>query len=172
MNQRYPIGQYEVKEIITKDDIKRWIHQIEGLPSELHLAVAILTDDQLDTPYREGGWTVRQVVHHLADSHMNAYLRVKLALTEDNPIIKPYDEVKWAELVDYTLPVHLSFKVLEGVHGHWALLLQNLSENELKRTFIHPDSGEGTIAKNIGMYAWHGRHHLEHILSLRKRMKW
>lgn len=172
MDERYPIGKFQFDGEITNDLIMSWINEIEDLPGLLRKAVKDLEHEQLDTPYRSGGWTVRQVVHHLADSHMNSYVRFKLALTEQNPVIKPYDEGKWAELPDSTLPIEISLSLLEALHTRWVKLLRNLTSADMERTFIHPDSGEVSIGKNIGLYAWHGRHHLAHITSLCSRMGW
>ncbi|MEH7110601.1 MULTISPECIES: YfiT family bacillithiol transferase [Bacillaceae] len=172
MDERYPIGKFqfdgEITGVITKD----WISEIESLPALLREAVSSLDDNQLDTPYRNGGWTVRQVVHHVADSHMNAYVRFKLALTEENPVIKPYNEGKWAELPDYSLPIEISLTLLETLHKRWVKLLHSLNPEDMKKTFVHPESGEITVGKNIGIYAWHGRHHLAHITSLISRKGW
>ncbi|MBS4214061.1 YfiT family bacillithiol transferase [Neobacillus rhizophilus] len=172
MDMNYPIGKFqfngEITNIITKD----WINEIEELPRLLQDAVKDLDNEQLDTPYRSEGWTVRQVIHHLADSHMNAYVRFKLALTEEKPVIKPYDETEWAELSDYKLPIDISLSLLESLHKRWTNLLRSLSRADLEKTFIHPDSGEVSVGKNIGIYAWHGRHHLAHITSLCKRKGW
>ncbi|WP_416829208.1 YfiT family bacillithiol transferase [Ectobacillus polymachus] len=172
MNDRYPIGEFQFDGEITAQVIEGWINKIEELPKLLRDAIGDLENEQLDTPYRLEGWTIRQVVHHLADSHMNAYIRFKLALTEDNPIIKTYDEGKWAELPDYELPVSHSLSLLEGLHTRWVKLLRSLSPADLKKTFIHPDLGEVSVGKNIGIYAWHGQHHLAHITSLCKRKGW
>lgn len=149
-----------------------WIREIGALPGLLKEAVGNMDDEQLDTAYRPGGWTVRQVVHHVADSHMNAYVRFKLALTEENPVIKPYEQGRWAELPDYEMPVDISLTLLEAVHGRLHKLLSGLSAEDLNRTFLHPESGEVKVGENIGMYAWHGRHHLAHITSLSKRQGW
>ncbi|MEH7748645.1 putative metal-dependent hydrolase, partial [Neobacillus drentensis] len=149
-----------------------WINEIEGLPRLLRDALKDLNNEQLDTPYRSGGWTVRQVIHHLADSHMNAFVRFKLALTEENPVIKPYDETKWAELPDYKLPIDTSLLLLETLHQRWTNLLRSLTPADMEKTFIHPDSGEVSVGENIGIYAWHGRHHLAHITSLCHRKGW
>ena len=135
-------------------------------------AVKDLDDEQLDTPYRLDGWTIRQVIHHLADSHMNAYIRLKLALTEESPVVKTYDETKWAELADYQFPVKGSLLLLEGLHKRWAELLRTLSQSEMEKTFTHPELGVVLIYKNIGMYAWHGKHHLAHITSLLEQKGW
>lgn len=172
MKERYPIGVFKFDGEITNNVIKSWINEIEDLPELLRNAVRDLDNEQLDTPYRSGGWTVSQVVHHLADSHMNAYVRFKLALTEENPVIKPYDEGKWAELPDYKLPIDISLSLLEALHKRWVKLLHSLSPADMEKTFIHPESGEVSVGKNIGIYAWHGRHHLAHITSLCNRMGW
>ncbi|MGD6879634.1 YfiT family bacillithiol transferase [Bacillus infantis] len=172
MDLKYPIGNFQFDGEITNSVTRDWIDEIENLPRLLRDAVKDLDDKQLDTPYRPGGWTVRQVIHHLADSHMNAYVRFKLALTETKPVIKPYDETKWAELSDYKLPIDISLTLLEALHKRWTDLLRSLSPADLEKTFIHPDSGEVTVGKNIGIYAWHGRHHLAHITSLCDRKGW
>lgn len=172
MEANYPIGHYQYDGQITANIIDKWIQDIEELPVLLQNAVKDLNDNQLDTPYRMGGWTIRQVVHHVADSHLNAYGRFKLALTEDQPIIKPYDQEKWAELPDSTLPVTISLSLLDALHKRWVTLLRTLTPSELEKTFIHPESGEVSVGKNIGIYSWHGRHHLAHITSLRSRKGW
>lgn len=172
MNERYPIGEFEFDGKITRNEIEEWIKQIEDLPELLAVAVRGLNDQQMDTAYRIGGWTVRQVVHHLADSHMNAYIRFKLAITEDTPVIKPYNEGEWAELPDYELPIETSISLLKALHIRWVKLLKSLTLTDLEKTFVHPDSGEISIGKNIGIYAWHGQHHLSHITSLCIRKGW
>lgn len=172
MDEKYPIGTFQYDGELDQSGINNWIKEIEDLPQQLHEAVKELNDNQLDTPYREGGWTVRQVVHHIADSHLNAYVRMKLALTEEKPTIKPYEEGKWAELTDYSLPAEISLHLLESLHQRWAYLLRNLNKDDFARTFIHPELGEVSIEKNIGLYAWHGKHHLAHITSLCRRMGW
>ncbi|MFB6467866.1 YfiT family bacillithiol transferase [Cytobacillus sp. Hz8] len=172
MDERYPIGKFHFEGNITSDVVKGWIQEISDLPEQLRKAVHSLDHEQLNTPYRTGGWTVRQVVHHLADSHMNAYIRFRLALTEDRPTIKPYEEGKWAELSDYELPIEISITLLEALHTRLVVLLHSLTPFDLEKTFIHPDSGETTVGKNIGIYAWHGRHHLAHITNLCSRMGW
>ncbi|ULT55061.1 bacillithiol transferase BstA [Neobacillus drentensis] len=169
MDERYPIGKFEFKGEITNDVVNSWIEEIEELPELLRSAVKNMNMEQLATPYRLGGWTVRQVVHHLADSHMNAYIRIKLALTEENPTIKPYQEEKWAELPDSKSPINVSLELLTALHKRLVQLLRSLSPNDLKKTFLHPESGEVSVGRNIGMYAWHGRHHLAHITSLTSR---
>lgn len=163
MDERYPIGTFQLEGDITKSLTNQWIEEIANLPKKVREAVSGLSEEQLDTPYRESGWKIRQVVHHIADSHMNAYIRFKLALTEENPTIKPYEEARWAELEDSKLPVEVSLTLLESVHVRLVELLNSLNEEELKRTFVHPASGVVSIEKNIGMYAWHGNHHLAHI---------
>lgn len=172
MKANYPIGKFQFEGQMTKSIIENWIHDIEKLPGLLREAVIDLNDAQLDTPYRPGGWTVRQVVHHVADSHLNAYGRFKLALTEDKPIIKPYDQEKWAELPDSKLPVTISLSLLDALHMRWVELLSTLTPSDIEKTFIHPESGEVSVGKNIGIYAWHGRHHLAHITSLRSSKGW
>lgn len=172
MEERYPIGKFEFTGEITNSVIKGWINEIEDLPGLLRDVVKDFYDEQLDTPYRSGGWTVRQVIHHIADSHMNAYIRFKLALTEENPVIKPYDETKWAELSDYKLPIDTSLLLRETLHKRWTNLLRSLTAADMEKTFIHPDSGAVSVGKNIGIYAWHGRHHLAHITSLCNRKGW
>ena len=166
MNMKYPIGTFQFDGEITSSVTRVWINEIEDLPRLLRDTVKNLDNEQLDTPYRSGGWTVRQVIHHLADSHMNAYVRFKLALTEENPVIKPYDETKWAELSDYSLPIETSLLLLEALHQRWTHLLHSLTPADLEKTFIHPDSGKVSVGENIGIYAWHGKHHLAHITSL------
>lgn len=172
MNMKYPIGIFQFDDEMTSSVINTWINEIENLPRLLRNAVKNLDDEQLNTPYRSGGWTVRQVIHHVADSHLNAYVRFKLALTEENPIIKPYDETKWAELADYNMPIEPSLLLLEALHKRWTYLLRSLTSADLEKTFIHPDSGEVSVRNNIGIYAWHGKHHLAHITSLCNRRGW
>ena len=150
-----------------------WIRQIEGMPAELKRAVAGLTDAQLDTPYRPMGWTVRQVVHHLAESHLNCYTRFRLALTENSPVIKPYDEAAWAELLDAkSAPVAPSLMLLDGLHTRWAALLHSLNDADYARTFTHPELGQIRLDWTLGLYAWHCGHHLGHITSLRAHENW
>jgi len=173
MDLRYPIGRFKFEESITEEQRRRFIDQIEGTPAELRSVVQGLSPEQLDTPYRPGGWTVRQVVHHLPDSHLNSYTRFKLALTEDEPTIKPYHEDRWAELEDSrNAPIEMSLMLLEALHRRWVLLLRSLSPPEFARTFKHPELGVVRLDKNISLYAWHGRHHVAHITSLRERMGW
>jgi uncharacterized damage-inducible protein DinB len=172
MDMKYPIGTFQFDDEITSSVTSVWINEIEDLPGLLRDAVKDLDKEQLDTAYRSGGWTVRQVIHHLADSHMNAYVRFKLALTEEKPVIKPYEETKWAELSDYKLPIDISLSLLEALHIRWTDLLLSLIPADMEKTFIHPDSGEVSVGKNIGIYAWHGRHHLAQITSLCNRKGW
>ena len=167
---RYPIGKYARPQTVTQQDVDGWIEEISAMPAALRKAVKPLTDDQLDTPYRPGGWTVRQVVHHLFDSHLNSYVRFKWTLTEDRPVIKAYDEKGWAELPDSRGSPSLA--ALDALHSRWTDLLRHLSWQELQREFVHPVSGPVTLAVNTGLYAWHGRHHLAHIERLIEREGW
>ena len=161
---RFPIGKFEMPLSYTGDEILKWTAVIRNFPVRLRQVTATLSETQLDTPYRPGGWTIRQVVHHLADSHMNSIVRFKLALTEDNPTIKPYEEAGWAMLPDYQLPVEPSLQILEGVHQHLAALFESFGEAELNRTFHHPETGADVpLKRNIALYAWHSEHHLGHI---------
>ncbi|ANY70994.1 metal-dependent hydrolase [Paenibacillus sp. BIHB 4019] len=171
---RFPIGLFEHEGDITQRQLDGWLADIESVPARLRAAVSDLSEEQLDTPYRPDGWTVRQVVHHLADSHMNAYTRFKLALTEETPTIRPYYEERWAELSDgRTGAIELSLALLDALHSRWLLLLRSLSREQLKRAFIHPESGNTIqLDWNAGNYAWHGNHHIAHITRLRERMGW
>lgn len=170
---RYPIGPFEHADPITDRDIQRWIDQIDALPGQLREAVDGLTDEQLDTPYRPGGWTVRQVVHHVGDSHLNSFIRFKWALTEDTPTIKAYYEDRWAELDDYQLcEVETSLNFIAWLHARWVVLLRSLTREQLARQFVHPTSGPVRLDWNVGHYAWHGRHHLAHITTLKDRNGW
>ncbi|REK76997.1 YfiT family bacillithiol transferase [Paenibacillus paeoniae] len=170
---RYPIGTFQHNSEIDAAQREAWIGDIASLPSQLRDAVTGLTQEQLSTPYRDGGWSVRQVIHHVADSHMNAYIRFKLALTEDNPSIKPYYEDRWAELHDTEAePVETSLALLDALHRRWGTLLQGMSEEDYQRTFFHPEQQKSMrLDLNLGMYAWHGRHHLAHIKSLKQHEK-
>lgn len=169
----YPIGKFRWEGPDTAADRAQRIDEIAAAPAALRKAVAGLDDAQLDTPYRPGGWTVRQVAHHVPDSHVNAYVRFKLAVTEDAPTIKPYDEAAWAELADVkTVPVATSLALLEALHERWAAFLRSLGEAEWARTFRHPELGVVPLGKNVALYAWHGRHHVAHVTSLRARMSW
>ena len=170
---RYPIGRFEPPSQVDQDQIESWISDIEALPGDLRRTVRGLTETQLDTPFRPGGWTIRQVIHHLPDSHINSFIRFKLALTEDRPEIKPYFEDRWAELADYSeAPVAASLDLLDGLHRRWVALLRSLTEQDLERTFIHPESGLVNLPETIGSYAWHGQHHLAHIREAIRREGW
>jgi len=170
---RYPIGKFQWEDGLSDARRHEMIDQIAEAPAKLRAAVAGLTEQQLDTPYRDGGWTVRQVVHHLPDSHLHAYVRFKLALTEDQPTVKTYDEKRWAELVDAkTAPVETSLTLLESLHRRWVMLLKSLRTEDFKRKLQHPELGELTLEGYLGTYAWHGRHHVAHITGLRERMAW
>jgi uncharacterized damage-inducible protein DinB len=170
---RYPIGKFHAPASVTDAERAALVDQIAALPGDLRAAVAGLDDAQLDTPYREGGWTVRQVVHHVPDSHVNAYTRFKLALTEDVPTIKTYEEAEWAELPEArSAPIGVSLALLDALHERWVLLLRVLAPTQFARSFRHPELGIMTIDQQIAMYAWHGRHHLAHITSLSTRMGW
>ena len=171
---KYPISKFDKPTEITKDILKKWISDISTFHKRLLSEVINLTDEQLDTPYRPDGWTIRQVIHHCADSHMNSLTRLKLTLTEDNPTIKPYFEERWAELADSkNLPIEPSLKMIEGIHERWTVLLNNLSESDYSKIFIHPEHGkEFRIDENIGIYAWHCNHHLAHITETKKSNNW
>ena len=170
---RYPIGEFEPPAAVTDEDLERWLGEIDALPQAVRGAVAGLSGEQLDTRYRPGGWTLRQVVHHLPDSHLNSYLRFKWALTEDEPTIKTYDEVRAAELADYRLvPVETSLDFLELLHRKWVILLRALTPEQWSRGFVHPDLGRLDLATTAGLYAWHGRHHLAHITTTAERLGW
>jgi DinB superfamily len=170
---RYPIGRFEPPKQISAADRAKCLRDLEELPANLQQAVAGLCEQQLDTPYRPGGWTVRQVVHHLPDSHLNSYQRFRLALTEEVPAIKPYDEAAWAELSDArAAPIEMSVLLLTALHARWITLLRSLNEADLKRTLRHAEWGEISLDWMLAQYAWHGRHHVAHITSLRKREGW
>jgi len=170
---RYPIGKLQAVERPDENMRREFIRQIADTPANVAAAVKGLSEQQLDTPYRDGGWTVRQVVHHMPDSHMNSYIRLRLALTENEPTIKPYEEHLWAELFDAkTAPIAVSLTMLEALHQRWVMLLRSLKPADFARTFRHPVNGVRTIDWLVQLYAWHGRHHVAHITSLRERMKW
>jgi hypothetical protein len=172
-DSRYPIGRFVPDAHPSPELRKSHIDQIAGLPARLRQAVHGLTSDQLNTPYREGGWTVRVLAHHVPDSHLNAYIRCKLALTEDTPTIKPYDEAAWAKLKDSELtPVEVSLTLLECIHERWVTLLRSLGEQDFQRQFKHPEIGTMSLDGLVALYDWHGNHHLAHITSLRERMRW
>ncbi|MEP7255084.1 MAG: YfiT family bacillithiol transferase [Ferruginibacter sp.] len=170
---KYPIGKYIVQPFSEKL-LAEWLTDIKNLPQHLENAILNLDEAQLNTPYREGGWTVKQLVHHVADSHMNAYIRFKLGLTEVNPVIKPYDEAAWAEMADTkNLPINISLTILHAVHARWYEILKNMSRDDMDKTVFHPEhKKEFTLWELLGMYAWHSRHHVAHVTSLRERMCW
>jgi uncharacterized damage-inducible protein DinB len=170
---RYPIGRPEGKQQFTPDERRELIEQILAAPARLREAATGLSEKQLDSPYRDGGWSVRQVVHHVPDSHLNAYIRTKLALTENEPTIKPYDESAWAMLADSRdTPVEVSLTMLDAIHTRWLTLLRSMSDADFARTFRHPEHGVRTLDWLLGLYAWHGRHHTAHITALRERNGW
>jgi hypothetical protein len=170
---RYPIGKFDWDQEITRPSLEAWMRDIEQLPARIRQEVQGLDQERLDAPYRPDGWTVRQVVHHLADSHMNAFVRFKLAMTEDEPTIKPYLEDRWARLEDARVaPAELSLALIEGLHGRWILLLRSMSEADFSRTLRHPERGILTLGLMLGLYGFHGRHHTAHISALRARIGW
>ena len=169
---RYPVGEWQKPEQVTERTIEGYIGDIRALPGALRKAIAGLSSDQLDTPYRPGGWTVRQVVHHLADSHMNAFCRWKLALTENNPTIKPYDEGAWAKLPDSNVDITISLGIVDGVHHRWMALLERSGKDQFSRTLNHPERGVMRLDTMLSLYSWHSRHHVAHITALRERMGW
>ncbi|WP_347157302.1 YfiT family bacillithiol transferase [Pontibacter chitinilyticus] len=170
---RYPIGNFDIDNPVSEELLNQYILSIAQLPGKLRAVLQGLNAAQLDTPYRPGGWTMRQVVHHLPDSHLNGYTRQKLALTEDRPIIKPYDEAAWAKLPDSTQgDPQLSVILLEALHQRWVLLLQGLTPQQLDRTFVHPVNGAQRIRQHIGLYAWHGEHHLAQLVALKQSRGW
>lgn len=169
----YPTGKFHWSGRATPTERAQRIEQIAACPREMRSAVAGLDDAQLDTPYRDGGWTVRQVVHHVPDSHINAYVRFKLALTEDKPTIKPYDQDAWAQLPDSrTAPIQMSLDLLERVHERWVLVLRAMQDKDFARLINHPESGVQLLDRVLARYAWHGRHHVAHVTSLRERRGW
>jgi hypothetical protein len=168
----YPIGKHERPATTTAADREARIATLAALPANMRAAVKGLSEAQIDTPYRPGGWTVRQVVHHVADSHMNGFCRVKLALTEENPVIKPYEEAAWAELPDSRLPVELSLTILDSVHARLVAILRALKPADFARPFLHPANGPQTIDSWLALYDWHSRHHTAHVTQLRKREGW
>ena len=171
---RYPIGRFEETTPVSDRVRSSSLEQLAVLPARMRDAVAGLSDAQLDTPYRPGGWTVRKVVHHVPDSHLNAYVRMKLALTEDTPTIKPYDEQKWSELADAAMPIDVSLSLLDAVHARWLTLFRAMKPGDFARTFNHPEYPQGprTLDWMLQQYAWHSRHHVAHITSLRQRNGW
>jgi uncharacterized damage-inducible protein DinB len=170
---RFPVGKFHYDGLTSQEQQQAFLHDIAQTPAKLRSAVQGLSDAQLDTPYRPDGWTVRQVVHHVPDSHLNSYVRFKLALTEDEPTIKPYAEDRWAELADTkATPIEVSLTMLDSLHDRWVRLLRSLTPEQWNRTFRHPEMGPMTLEKTLALYAWHGRHHVAHITELRKRMSW
>ncbi len=170
---KYPIGRFKFDGEATREKIEGWLGEIETLPRRLRKAVEGLSEEQLDTPYRPGGWSVRQVVHHIGDSHLNSYIRFKWTLTEERPRIKPYYEERWAELPDArSADVEDSLAFLEILHKRWVKLLRSLKDADWQKEFDHPESGVNSLAKTLALYAWHGNHHLAHVTGLRKRMGW
>ena len=170
---RYPLGKFSFDGDLTAEQKKQYLNDIEQLPARFRAALQGLSEKQLDTPYRNGGWTVRQVTHHVPDSHMNAYVRFKLALTEDEPTIRPYMEDRWAELPEAkTAPVALSLALLDSLHQRWTLMLRNIADTGWKRNFRHPEMGLMSLEKTLALYSWHGRHHTAHVTALREKMGW
>jgi hypothetical protein len=172
IDPRYPIGGFAAPATITPDERTAAIATLAELPEHLRNAVDGLNTPQLSTPYREGGWTLRQVVHHIADSHMNAFIRMRLALTEDWPTIKPYDEAAWSKLHDSAAPVEWSLELIEALHARWVMLLQSLTEEQWHRGYNHPEDGPVSVEYAALTYAWHSRHHVAHITHLRSRQGW
>ena len=172
MDARYPVGKMEMPKDITQAARQSAIESIARTPQMLRDAVRGLNDAQLDTPYRQGGWTVRQVVHHLPDSHMNAYIRLKLAMTENNPTIRPYDQDGWGKLGDVSGPIEPSQTLLDSLHQRWDLLWRTLKPEDFSRKLVHPEQGQRSIDWLLFVYEWHGRHHTAHITELRKREGW
>ncbi|MGL4610329.1 MAG: YfiT family bacillithiol transferase [Trueperaceae bacterium] len=169
----YPIGEFQRQPGYNSEEKRKNIELFREVPSSLRAAVAGLSAQQLDTPYRDGGWTLRQVTHHLPDSHLNAYTRIKLALTEDNPVIKPYDEAAWALLADTKqTPLEISIALLEAIHTRLIAIFEALNENQWKRDYLHPVNGVTSIETTLASYVWHGQHHIAHITNLRQRRGW
>jgi uncharacterized damage-inducible protein DinB len=169
---RYPIGPFNANDELTERSRRAAIDAIVGLPTELRRAVAGLDDSRLDTPYRADGWSVRQVVHHLADSHLTGYVRLKLALTQDNPAIQPYDQAAWGRLADNRLPVAPALAIIDGVNEHWIALCRALDDRALARVYTHAALGLMTVEKHLHFFAWHARHHTAQISTLRERESW
>ncbi len=173
LDPRYPIGKHARPATITPEDRDYAIDDLALLPERLRNAVANLNEDQLDMPYRQGGWTVRQLVHHVADSHMNAVTRFRFALTETDPVIKPYAEGDWAMLHDAAAaPIEWSLELIESLHARWVMLLQHLTEEQWKRVYVHPENGRTTLEEAVLLYAWHSRHHTAHVAHLRAGQGW
>jgi len=173
IDPRFPIGKFVYQSPPGQEQRDQFIDDIAQVPAALRAAVKGLSPQQIETPYRDRGWTVRQVVHHVPESHMNAYIRFKLALTEDEPTIKPYEQQLWAELGDVpSTPIEVSLALMDPLHDRWVRLLRSLKPGDWKRTFRHPELGVVALEKNLALYAWHGRHHVAHITELRKKMGW
>ena len=172
LDLRYPIGHFEYRQPFSEQERAEKIRDIELCPVKVRSAVAGLNESQIDTPYRDGGWTVRQTVHHMADSHINSFIRFRFALTEDNPMVKPYNEKAWAEIADSREPVQVSLQLLEALHQRWVVMLKSFTPDQWKRTMTHPEVGVMTLDRTVGLYSWHSRHHVAHITELRKRMGW
>lgn len=168
----FPIGKYEKVREITPEQRKQFIREIAELPNNLREMVKNMSEEQIDSPYRPAGWTVRQVVHHVGDSHLNSFIRFKLALTEDNPTIRPYAEDLWAETAEYKMRVDVSLNLIDSIHRRWVALLESMSDEDFARTLNHPETGVWTLENLLGMYVWHGKHHTAHINNLKKRNGW
>ena len=168
----YPIGRGYLEDEITSENLEKWINDLEELPSNLKDSVSGLSDEQLDTPYRDGGWTIRQIVHHICDSNINSYVRFKLAITEDEPRVKTWEESDWASLEDTSLSVDVSIKLLEQLHLRWVVFLRSLTEEDVNRKFVHPEGGVMSVGENVWNYSWHCRHHVAQIMSTRDRKGW
>lgn len=170
---RFPVGRFAPDDAVTPEKRARWIDEVERLPGEIRKAVSGLTDTQLDTPYRDGGWTVRQVVHHLPDSHVHAYIRFKWTLTEHEPPVRAYDEKAWAELPESRGGrIEPSLALLESVHARWLMTLRAMTPSDFERALMHSENGRVTLDRMLQLYAWHGRHHAAHITALRERSGW
>jgi len=168
---KFPIGQYNKVVAPSREQLASFISDIHLFPQRLREATDLMTQEQLDMTYRPNGWTIRQLIHHCADSHMNSFMRFKLALTEENPTVKPYQEDRWAELVDSKMSIEFSLHILDGLHTRWTALLDSLTESELQKTFIHPEHTEPfKLDEYIGFYAWHSNHHLAHVKEFKKRL--
>lgn len=171
-NLSYPVGKFEWTGPNSETERAAFIEAIAAVPQKLRAAVANLNEKQIETPYRPGGWTVRQTVHHVADSHMNAYIRFKLAMTENEPFVKAYDEKAWAELPDSKLPVEVSLKLIDSLHERWVVVLRSMTPPDFNRKLSHPELGIVELDRYLALYAWHGRHHVAHITNLREREGW
>jgi hypothetical protein len=173
VDERYPIGKFVYEKKTDDKQRNLFVLEIELAPLNLREAIKGLSENQIDTPYREGGWTLRQVVHHLPDSHINAFVRFKLALTEDNPTVKTYDEKKWAELRDYSnTPIDVSLNLFDNLHKRWNILIKSMKPDDFQKSYVHPELGKVDLDWVLAQYAWHGKHHVAHITSLRKRNGW